>query len=35
VPYFRYTVMGIGLLVLMRYKPQGLLPEKIRIQKAN
>ena len=30
VPYFRYLVMGIGLLLIMRYKPKGILPEKIR-----
>jgi branched-chain amino acid transport system permease protein len=34
VPYFRYTMMGIGLLILMRYKPKGLLPEKIKLQKS-
>jgi len=28
VPYFRYLMMGIGLLIVMRYKPEGLLPEK-------
>ena len=28
VPYFRYLMMGIGLLLVMRYKPEGLLPEK-------
>ena len=32
VPYIRYTMMGIGLLVLMRYRPKGLLPEKIKLQ---
>tara|TARA_Y100000310_G_scaffold43391_1_gene40468 strand:- start:885 stop:2255 length:1371 start_codon:yes stop_codon:yes gene_type:complete len=30
VPYFRYLVMGLGLLLIMRYKPKGILPEKIR-----
>jgi branched-chain amino acid transport system permease protein len=30
IPYFRYLMMGIGLLLIMRYKPKGLLPEKIR-----
>ncbi len=29
VPYFRYLMMGLGLLLVMRYKPMGLLPEKI------
>ena len=29
VPYFRYLMMGLGLLFVMRYRPQGLLPEKI------
>jgi branched-chain amino acid transport system permease protein len=29
IPYFRYLMMGIGLLVVMRYRPKGLLPEKI------
>src|SRR6056300_1344859 len=28
VLYFRYLMMGIGLLLVMRYKPEGLLPEK-------
>jgi len=28
VPYFRYLMMGVGLLLVMRYKPEGLLPEK-------
>jgi len=27
-PYFRYHMMGVGLLLVMRYKPEGLLPEK-------
>jgi len=30
VPYFRYLVMGLGLLLIMRYRPKGILPEKIR-----
>ena len=30
VPYFRYLVMGLGLLLIMRYKPKGILPETIR-----
>lgn len=29
VPYFRYLMMGLGLLFVMRYRPEGLLPEKI------
>ena len=28
VPYFRYLMMGIGLLLVMRFRPEGLLPEK-------
>ena len=28
VPYFRYLMMGVGLLLVMSYKPEGLLPEK-------
>ena len=28
-PYFRFLVIGIGLLVIMRYRPQGIIPEKI------
>ena len=28
-PYFRFLMIGIGLLVIMRYRPQGILPEKI------
>ena len=28
-PYFRFLMMGIGLLLIMRYKPKGILPEKI------
>ena len=30
VPYFRYLLMGTGLLLIMRYRPKGILPEKIR-----
>jgi len=30
VPYFRYLIMGTGLLLIMRYRPKGILPEKIR-----
>ena len=29
IPYFRYLMMGVGLLLIMRFKPQGILPEKI------
>ncbi len=28
-PYFRFLLIGIGLLLIMRYKPQGIIPEKI------
>ena len=28
-PYFRFLTMGIGLLLIMRYRPKGILPEKI------
>ncbi len=28
-PYFRFLVIGIALLVIMRFRPQGILPEKI------
>ena len=27
--YFRFLLIGIGLLVIMRYRPQGIIPEKI------
>ena len=30
IPYFRYLIMGIGLLLIMRYRPKGILPEKIK-----
>ena len=30
IPYFRLLVMGIALLLVMRYKPKGIIPEKIR-----
>ena len=30
VPYFRYLVMGTGLLLIMRYRPRGILPEEIK-----
>ena len=32
VPYFRYLMMGLGLLLIMRYRPKGILPEKIEIK---
>ena len=28
-PYFRFLLVGLGLLIIMRYRPQGILPEKI------
>ena len=28
-PYFRFLIIGIGLLLIMRYRPQGIIPEKI------
>ena len=28
-PYFRFLVIGTTLLVIMRFRPQGILPEKI------
>jgi branched-chain amino acid transport system permease protein len=31
VPYFRYLMMGVGLLLIMRYKPKGIIPEEIKI----
>ena len=30
IPYFRYLIMGLILLLIMRYRPKGILPEKIR-----
>jgi branched-chain amino acid transport system permease protein len=30
VPYFRFLMMGLGLLLIMRYRPKGILPEKNR-----
>ena len=30
IPYFRYLIMGMGLLIIMRYRPKGILPEEIR-----
>ena len=32
VPYFRFLMMGMGLLLIMRYRPKGILPEKIEIK---
>ena len=32
VPYFRFLMMGLGLLLIMRYQPKGILPEKIDIK---
>ena len=28
-PYFRFLVIGIGLLLIMRFRPKGIIPEKI------
>ncbi len=28
-PYFRFLLVGIGLLLIMRFRPQGIIPEKI------
>ena len=30
ITYFRFLMMGIGLLLIMRYRPKGILPEKIK-----
>ncbi len=30
IPYFRYLIMGLILLLIMRYRPKGILPEKVR-----
>ena len=30
--YFRFLLVGIGLLIIMRYRPKGLIPEKINIK---
>ena len=30
IPYFRFLMMGIGLLLIMRYRPKGILPEKVK-----
>ena len=32
VHYFRFLMMGLGLLLIMRYRPKGILPEKIEIK---
>ena len=32
VPYFRFLIMGLGLLLIMRFRPKGILPEKIEIK---
>ncbi len=32
VPYFRFLLMGLGLLFIMRYRPKGILPEKVEIK---
>ena len=32
VPYFRFLMMGLGLLFIMRFRPKGILPEKIEIK---
>ena len=32
-PYFRFLMIGVGLLVIMRYRPKGLIPEKINTKK--
>ena len=30
VPYFRYLLMGLILLLILRYRPKGIIPEKVR-----
>jgi len=30
IPYFRYLIMGVILLLIMRFRPKGIIPEKIR-----
>ena len=30
IPYFRYLIMGMALLLIMRYRPKGIIPEKIK-----
>ena len=32
VPYFSFLMMGLGLLLIMRFRPKGILPEKIDIK---
>ena len=32
-PYFRFLMIGVGLLAIMRYRPKGLIPEKINTKK--
>ena len=32
-PYFTFLIIGIGLLLMMRYRPKGLIPEKINVKK--
>ena len=29
-PYFRFLMIGIGVLLIMRYRPQGILPENYK-----
>jgi branched-chain amino acid transport system permease protein len=31
VPYFRYLLMGLILLLILRYRPKGIIPEKVRL----
>ena len=30
---YRFLIIGIGLLLMMRYRPKGLIPEKINVKK--
>tara|TARA_B100000900_G_scaffold222928_1_gene189183 strand:- start:131 stop:1504 length:1374 start_codon:yes stop_codon:yes gene_type:complete len=30
VPYFRYLLMGLILLLILRYRPKGIIPERVR-----
>jgi branched-chain amino acid transport system permease protein len=30
VPYFRYLLMGSILLLILRYRPKGIIPERVR-----
>ena len=30
VPYFRYLFMGLILLLILRYRPKGIIPERVR-----